>query len=74
MTDQCLQGLAWGFVRPVYGWSSGSDPQNLVPGFMNETGCEYGNFDNFQKRIEKFENDLQMFKLNSKESFYFAIL
>lgn len=32
-----------------------SDPENLVPGFMNEIGCEYGNFDNFQKRIENID-------------------
>ena len=29
--------------------------KNLAPGFMNEIGCEYGNFDNFQKRIENVD-------------------
>lgn len=51
-----------------------SDPENFVPDIMDEIEYEYDNLYNFQKHIEKFENDQQIFNLNSKEFFYFAIL
>lgn len=34
-----------------------SDPENFVPDIMDEIEYEYDNFYNFQKHIEKFEND-----------------
>ena len=34
-----------------------SDPENFVPDIMDEIEYEYDNLYNFQKHIEKFEND-----------------
>ena len=40
---------------------------------MDEIEYDYDRFDVFEKRIEKFINNLKIFRPGSKESFYFAI-
>ena len=40
---------------------------------MDEIEYDYDRFDVFGKRIEKFTNNLKIFRSGLKESFYFAI-
>ena len=50
-----------------------SDPENFVPDCVEETEYEFDNFKNFEKRIQKFEQDLQIFEKDSNDSFFNAI-
>lgn len=50
-----------------------SDPETFVPDLMDEIENEYDNFETYRK----IENDLQLFKLNSKDLFisqYYMVL
>ena len=40
-----------------------SDPENFVPDCVEEIEYEFDSFNNFEKGIQKFEQDLQIFKL-----------
>ena len=45
-----------------------------MPDFVDDIEPGYDTFENFQKRMQKFEEDLQIFAQDSKKSIYFAIL
>ena len=47
-----------------------SDPENFVPDCVEEIEREYNEFENFERRIKKFEEDLKMFMFDSKDSFF----
>ena len=51
-----------------------SNSGNFVPDFVDDIEPGYDTFENFQKRMQKFEEDLQIFAQDSKKSIYFAIL
>ena len=51
-----------------------SDPENFVPDCVEEIESEYDEFENFERRIKKFEKDLKTFMLDSKDLFFYAIL
>ena len=40
-----------------------SDAENFVPDCVEEIEYQFDNLNNFEKRIQKFEQDLQIFKL-----------
>ena len=50
------------------------DPQNFVLNYIDEIEFEYDKFQDFEKRIIKFEQDLKIYKLHSKDSFFCTIL
>ena len=51
-----------------------SDPENFVSDHVEEIEYDINTFDNFEKKIKKLEQQLQIFECNSKDSFYLAIL
>lgn len=51
-----------------------SDPENFIPYCVEETEREYDEFENFEKRIKGFENELKIFELGSKDSFHYVII
>ena len=53
----------------IYGDDECSDPKNFVPDCIEEIEYEFDNFEFFEKRIEKFEQDLQIFAKGSDDSF-----
>ena len=50
------------------------DPQSFVPDCIDEIEFEYDEFRDFEKRISKFEQDLKIYELDSKDSFFYAVL
>ena len=58
----------------MYSDNECSDPENFVPDCVEEIECEFDNFNNFEKRIQKFEEDLQIFQKDSDDSIFNAIL
>lgn len=50
-----------------------SDPENFVPNQLDTFEYDYDEFKWFEKRIEKFMQELQFFRQDSKESLYFAV-
>ena len=50
------------------------DPENFVSDFVDEVSYEFDEFLDFKKRICKFDEELQIFQKESKDSFYFSIL
>lgn len=51
-----------------------SDPENFFSDNIEETEHDFDTFDGFEKKIKKFEQELQIFEINSKVSFCFANL
>ena len=51
-----------------------SDPENFVPDYIEEIERKYDLFENFEKRIKEFEEDLKIFMLDSKDSFFMQFL
>ena len=51
-----------------------SDPENFFSDNIEETEYDFDTFDGFEKKIKKFEQELQIFEINSKVSFCFANL
>ena len=51
-----------------------SDHENFVSDFVDEASYEFDEFLCFEKRIQKFNEELKIFERNSKDSFYFSIL
>ena len=51
-----------------------TDPGNFVSDFADEVSYEFDEFLGFQKRIQKFNEELKVFSRESKDSFYFSIL
>lgn len=51
-----------------------SNPKNVVPDCLDEIEREYGDFEIFERRIKKFEEDLKIFMLDSKNSFFMQFL
>ena len=51
-----------------------SDPENFVPGCVEEIQYEFDNFNNFEKRVQKFEQDLQVFENDFDGLLFNAIL
>ena len=50
------------------------DHENFVSDFVDEVSYEFDEFLCFEKRIQKFNEELKIFERNSKDSFYFSIL
>ena len=50
------------------------DPENFVSDFADEVSYEFDEFFGFEKCIPKFDEELQIFEKESKDSFYFSIL
>lgn len=48
------------------------DPQNFVPDCIDEVELSYDEFDGFEKRIKKFDQDLKIYEQNSKDSFLYS--
>ena len=51
-----------------------SDPENFASEHVEEIEYDFDTFDNFEKKIKKFEQQLQIFEQDSKDSFYLAII
>ena len=49
-------------------------PQNCVSDFVDKVSYEFDEFFGFEKRIQKFNQELKIFERESKDSFYFSIL
>ena len=58
----------------IYGDNECSDPENFLLGCIEEIEYEFHNFKSFEKRIEKFEQDLRIFEKESDNLFFKAIL
>ena len=50
-----------------------SDPENFVPDCVEEIERKYDKFENCERRIKKFEEDLNIFMLDSKDSFFMQL-
>ena len=50
------------------------DPENFVSDFVDKVSYEFDEFFGFEKRIQKFNQELKIFERESKDSFYFSIL
>ena len=51
-----------------------SDPENFVSDYADEIEYKFDESESFKSRIKKIEQDLKVFEMESKDSFYFAIL
>ena len=49
-------------------------PENCVSDFVDKVSYEFDEFFGFEKRIQKFNQELKIFERESKDSFYFSIL
>ena len=50
------------------------DPENFVSDFVHKISYELDEFFGFEKRIQKFNQELKIIERESKDSFYFSIL
>ena len=50
-----------------------SDPENFFPDCVEEIERKYDKFENCERRIKKFEEDLNIFMLDSKDSFFMQL-
>ena len=48
-------------------------PENFVSDFVHDVSYELYEFFGFEKRIRKFDEELNIFEKESKNSFYFSI-
>ena len=48
-------------------------PENFVSDFVHDVSYEFDEFFGFEKRIRKFDEELNIFEKESKNSFYFSI-
>ena len=58
----------------MYGDNGCSDPENFVPDCVEEIQYQFDNFNNFEKRVQKFEQDLQVFENDFDGLLFNAIL
>ena len=57
----------------MYGDDGCSDPENFVPDCVEEIDYKFDKFNNFEKRIQKFKQDLQIFGKDCDDSLFNAI-
>ena len=57
----------------MYGDDGCSDPENFVPDCVEEIEYKFDKFNNFEKRIQKFKQDLQIFGKDCDDSLFNAI-
>ena len=50
------------------------DLEDFVSDFVDEVSYEFDEFFCFEKRIQKFHEELKIFERNPKDSFYFSVL
>ena len=66
--QEALQGQSMGKDLSVC-----TDPENFVPDCFDGVEYDFDEFAGFEKRIKNFVGELKIFKIDSKESFYYSI-
>ena len=79
-SNYCLTNFTRDFQEAVQDYSMAEEfglmnpePQNFVPDCINEVEFSFDEFDGFEKRIKKFEQDLKIYEEDPKDSFFYAV-